>query len=166
MRLQTKKGYEKSGVVKKPAAEQGNYVVQTGVKEYRRNRKHILAVSCSCFFTDSLSYSSSTASNPVKCYSPGSYHVKWGYIPWVCNSRQDTISARSLSDVTDKEVYQTQSFTTVFSWKRYAGGLWFKWSCILYCQKIASCHKIWVELHDLIWNPRSLWLNFANKGHI
>ena len=44
MRLQTKKGYEKSGVVKKPAAEQGSYVVQTGVKEYRRDRKHILAV--------------------------------------------------------------------------------------------------------------------------
>ena len=44
MRLQTKKGYEKSGVVKKPAAEQGSYVVQTGVKEYLRNRKHILAV--------------------------------------------------------------------------------------------------------------------------
>ena len=41
--LQTKKGYEKSGVVKKPAAEQGSYVVQTGVNEYRRNRKHILA---------------------------------------------------------------------------------------------------------------------------
>ena len=97
MRLQTKKGYEKSGVVKKPAAEQGNYVVQTGVKEYRRNRKHILAVSCCCFFTDSLSYSSSTASNPVKCYSPGSYHVKWGYSPWVCNSRQDTIRAYQTS---------------------------------------------------------------------
>ena len=44
MSLQTKKGYEKSGVDKKPAAEQGSYVVQTGVKEYRRNRKHILAV--------------------------------------------------------------------------------------------------------------------------
>ncbi|CAH3177113.1 unnamed protein product, partial [Porites lobata] len=44
VRLQTKKGYEKSGVVKKPAVEQGSYVVQTGVKEYRRNRKHILAV--------------------------------------------------------------------------------------------------------------------------
>ena len=44
MRLQTKKGYEKSGVVKKPAAEQGSYVMQTGVKEYRRNRKHILDV--------------------------------------------------------------------------------------------------------------------------
>ena len=44
MRLQTKKGYEKSGVVKKPAAEQGSYVVQTGVKEDLRNRKHILAV--------------------------------------------------------------------------------------------------------------------------
>ena len=44
MRLQAKKGYEKSGVVKKPAAEQGSYVVQTGVKEYRRNLKHILAV--------------------------------------------------------------------------------------------------------------------------
>ena len=44
MRLQTKKGYEKSGVVKKPAAEQRSYVVQTGVKEYRRSRKHILAV--------------------------------------------------------------------------------------------------------------------------
>ena len=44
MRLQTKKGYEKSGVVKKPTAKQGSYVVQTGVKEYRRNRKHILAV--------------------------------------------------------------------------------------------------------------------------
>ena len=44
MRLQTKKGYEKSGVVKKPSAKQGSYVVQTGVKEYRRNRKRILAV--------------------------------------------------------------------------------------------------------------------------
>ena len=38
MRLQTKKGYEKSGVVKKPAAEPRCYVVQTGVEEYRRNR--------------------------------------------------------------------------------------------------------------------------------
>ena len=44
MRLQTKKVYEKSSVVKKPAAEPRSYVVQTGVKEYRRNRRHILVV--------------------------------------------------------------------------------------------------------------------------
>lgn len=44
MRIQTKNVYEKSGVVKKPAAEPRSSVVQTGVKEYRRNQRHILAV--------------------------------------------------------------------------------------------------------------------------
>ena len=132
MRLQTKKGYEKSGVVKKPAAEPRCYVVQTGVEEYRRNR---------CFFfTYSLSYSSSTASNPVKCSSPGSYHVKWGYTPWVYNfpktppepKRKFIRPKASLQSSLERGTPEVPSSNGP-----------------AYCNAIASCHKIWENLTTL-----------------
>ena len=44
VRLQTDKGYKKVGVVKRPAAQPRSYIVEAGGKEYRRNRRHLLAV--------------------------------------------------------------------------------------------------------------------------
>ena len=44
MRLQTDKGYEKVGIIKQLAALPRPYIVQAGEKEYRRNRRHLLAV--------------------------------------------------------------------------------------------------------------------------
>ena len=44
VRLQTEKGYEKVGIVKRPAAQPRSYIVEAGGKEYRRNRRHLLVV--------------------------------------------------------------------------------------------------------------------------
>ena len=44
MRLQTNKGHEKPGVIKQPAALLRSYIVLVEGKEYRRNRRHLLAV--------------------------------------------------------------------------------------------------------------------------
>ena len=44
VRLQTNKGHEKPGVIKQPAAQPQSYTVQVEGKEYRRNRRHLLAV--------------------------------------------------------------------------------------------------------------------------
>lgn len=42
VRLQTTKGYDKVGIVKKKCTEPRSYVVESEGKEYRRNRRHIL----------------------------------------------------------------------------------------------------------------------------
>ena len=44
VRLQTSKGYEKVGIVKRPTADPRSYIVDVGEREYRRNRRHLLAV--------------------------------------------------------------------------------------------------------------------------
>ena len=44
VRLSTSKGYEKVGVVKQPTADPRSYIVNVGEREYRRNRRHLLAV--------------------------------------------------------------------------------------------------------------------------
>ena len=44
VRIQTTKGYDKLGVVKQIAKEPRSYIVKSDGKEYRRNRKHLLAV--------------------------------------------------------------------------------------------------------------------------
>uniref|UniRef100_A0A3P9BS95 Integrase catalytic domain-containing protein n=1 Tax=Maylandia zebra TaxID=106582 RepID=A0A3P9BS95_9CICH len=45
VRLQTQRGHDKIGVVSKVCAEPRSYVVESGGKEYRRNRQHLLPVS-------------------------------------------------------------------------------------------------------------------------
>lgn len=44
VRLQTTKGYDKLGIVKKKCAEPRSYIIESEGKEYRRNRRHILPV--------------------------------------------------------------------------------------------------------------------------
>ena len=44
VRIQTARGYDKLGVVKKTTKEPRSYMVETDGKEYRRNRRHLLAV--------------------------------------------------------------------------------------------------------------------------
>ena len=44
VRMQTAKGYDRIGVVKKVAKEPRSYIVESDGKEYRRNRRHLLAV--------------------------------------------------------------------------------------------------------------------------
>lgn len=45
VRLQTQRGHDKIGVVSKVCAEPRSYVAESGGKEYRRNRQHLLPVS-------------------------------------------------------------------------------------------------------------------------
>ena len=70
MRPQTKKIYEKSGETSCRAkvlrrANWSNGVPQKPKTYFSCSRTCASSVSCCCFFTYSLSYSSSTASNPV-----------------------------------------------------------------------------------------------------
>ena len=44
VRLRTDKGYEKVGIIKQLVAQPRSYIVQAGGEEYRRNRRHLLAV--------------------------------------------------------------------------------------------------------------------------
>jgi len=44
VRLQTNKGYEKVGIVKRPATQPRTHIVEAGGKEYRRNRRHLLVI--------------------------------------------------------------------------------------------------------------------------
>lgn len=45
IRLQTTKGHDKIGVIKKKCDEHRSYIVESQGKEYRRNRRHILPVA-------------------------------------------------------------------------------------------------------------------------
>ena len=45
VRLQTKKGHDKVGVVKRAADEPRSYLVESDGREYRRNRRHLLPVA-------------------------------------------------------------------------------------------------------------------------
>jgi hypothetical protein len=42
--MQTVKGYDRIGIVKQVAKEPWSYIVESNGKEYRRNRRHLLAV--------------------------------------------------------------------------------------------------------------------------
>ncbi len=44
VRMQTVKGYDRIGVVKQVAKQPRSYIVESNRKEYRRNRRHLLAV--------------------------------------------------------------------------------------------------------------------------
>lgn len=44
VRIQTTKGYDKLGVIKQIGKEPRSYIVQSNGREYRRNRRHLLAV--------------------------------------------------------------------------------------------------------------------------
>ena len=136
MRLQTKKGYEKSG--KKPVAKPRSYVVQTGVKKYRRNRRHILAVP-----------ESAPAQSPAAASSPTLLATAPQQPPTLSNaphqgptmSNEDklpefAIPAKIISEPGVYQTLPTRKFikpkvSLQSSRKRYVGGPWFKWSCIL-----------------------------------
>ena len=45
VRLQTEKGFDKQGIVTGIAKTPRSYIVQSGNKEYRRNRRHLLPVA-------------------------------------------------------------------------------------------------------------------------
>lgn len=86
VRLQTKKGREKIGNVKQPAAQPRSYIMQTEKKEYHGNRRHPLAVPepvpaqwpvvapTPAYLT--AAPHGSKAFHCVKCSSTASHHFK------------------------------------------------------------------------------------------